>query len=116
MNEKCSSSLERLHFGIDVLELSVSVGMAGTFARLCVGLQAEAQTLQQSANQLLARAEAQISQRRGQMTLTLAHPQQGRLWIAADRGLHQVMQGFQKPRLGLGRWLAAAALSANPRA
>ena len=99
-----------------MLELSVSVGMAGTFARLCVGLQAEAQTLQQSAHQLLASAEAQVGQRRGQMALALAHPQQGRFWIAADRRLHQVIQGFQKPRLCLGRWLTAAALSANPRA
>ena len=55
-----ASSLERLHFGIDVLELSVTVGMAGAFARLCIGLQAESQTLRQSANQLLARAEAQF--------------------------------------------------------
>jgi hypothetical protein len=38
------------------------------------------------------------------------------LRIAADRGLHQVIQGFQKPRLCLDRQLAAATLSPNPRA
>jgi len=37
--------LEYLHFGIDVLELGVSVGIAGAFARLRIGLQTEAQTL-----------------------------------------------------------------------
>ena len=40
----------------------------------------------------------------------------GSFRIAADRGLHQVIQAFQKPRLGFGRRLAAAPLSANPRA
>jgi hypothetical protein len=56
------------------------------------------------------------SGRRRQMALALAHPQQGRFRIAADRGLHQVIQGFRKPRLCLGRRLAAAPVSANPRA
>src|ERR1700722_10620514 len=50
------------------------------------------------------------------MALALAHPQQGSFRIAADCGLHQVIQGFQKPGLCLGRWLAATPLSANPRA
>jgi hypothetical protein len=87
--------------------LSVTVGMAGAFACFCIGLQTEAQTLQEPANQLLASAEAQVGQRRGQMALALAHPHQGTFRIAADCGLHQVIQGFQKPRLCLGRWLAA---------
>jgi hypothetical protein len=98
-----------------VLELRVPVGMAGAFARLCIGLQAEAQAFQQSANQLLACAEAQLSQRRGQMALALAHPQQSRLRIAANRGLHQIIQGVQKTRLYLGRRLAAATPSPNAR-
>src|ERR1700733_669950 len=50
------------------------------------------------------------------MALARAHPQQGSFRIAADCGLHQVIQGFQKPGLCLGRWLAATPLSANPRA
>ena len=54
-DDRLAGSLERLHFGIDVLELSVTVGMAGAFARLRIGLQAEAQTLQEATNQLLAR-------------------------------------------------------------
>src|SRR5580698_395029 len=58
-----ASSLECLHFGIDVLELSVTVGMAGAFACFCIGLQTEAQTLQEAANQLLASVEAQVGQR-----------------------------------------------------
>jgi hypothetical protein len=93
-DDRLAGSLERLHPGIDVLELGVTVGMAGTFARLRIGLQAEAQPLQEAADQLLARDEAQFRQRRGQTALALAHPQQGRFRIAADRGLHQFVQGF----------------------
>ena len=115
-DDRLAGSLKHLHFGIDVLELRVAVRMAGAFARLCIGLQAEAQTLQQSAHQLLASTEAQCGERRGQMALAFAHPQQGSLRIAADRGLHQVIQGFQKPRLCLRRRLAAAALPPNSRA
>ena len=50
------------------------------------------------------------------MALALAHPQQSSFRIAADRGLHQLIQGCQKSRLCLGCWLAATPLSANPRA
>ena len=49
--------------------------------------------------------------RRRQMALALAHPQQGSFRIAADRGLHQIMQDFQKPRLCLSRRPAAATRS-----
>jgi hypothetical protein len=37
-DDRLASSLERLNFGIDVLELSVAVGVAGAFARLCIWL------------------------------------------------------------------------------
>src|SRR5215212_2911760 len=73
-DHRFAGSLERLHLGVDVLELSVAVGMVGAFARLGIGLQTEAQTLEQTANQLLTRGEAQLSQRRGEMALALAHP------------------------------------------
>ncbi len=94
----------------------VAAGMVGAFARLGIGLQAEAQALQQAADQLLAGGEAAFRQRGGQTTLALAHPPQGGLGIAADRWFDQLVQGRQNPRLGLGRWLAAAARSPNPRA
>src|SRR4249919_3496184 len=57
-DDRLAGSLERFHPGIDVLELGVTVGMAGTFARLRIGLQAEAQPLQEAADQFLARDEA----------------------------------------------------------
>jgi hypothetical protein len=69
-----------------------------------------------SADQLLAGGEAPRRQRRRQMALAFAHPQQGRFRIAADGRLHQLVQGGQNPRLGLGRRLATAASSPNPRA
>ena len=99
-----------------MLELSVAIGMAGIFAGLGVGLQAEAQALQQAPDQLLTGDETPLGQSRGQMALALAHPQQGRFRIAADERLHQLLQGIQKPRLGLGRRLATATVAADPRA
>ena len=86
------------------------------FARLVIGLQAEAQALQQAANQLLTRDEALLGQRRRQMALALADPQQDSLGITPDRRLHEVVQGLEKTRLRLGRLLAPAAPPANPRA
>jgi hypothetical protein len=56
--------LERLHFSVDVLELGVAVGVACAFARLAVGLLAEAQAIQQATHQLLAGGEALLRQRR----------------------------------------------------
>ena len=74
---RLTGSLEGRHVGVDVLELGVAVGVAGAFARLAIGLQAEAQPAQQAANQLLAGGEALLRQRRRQMPLALADPQQG---------------------------------------
>ena len=42
-DRRLTGCLERRHLGVDVLELGVAVGVAGAFARLAVGLQAEAQ-------------------------------------------------------------------------
>jgi hypothetical protein len=56
-----AGNLERRHVGVvDVLELGVAVGLARALARLAVGLQAEAQALQQAAYQLLTGGEAQL--------------------------------------------------------
>src|SRR5271165_56411 len=111
-----AGSLERLHLGVDVLELRVTIGMADAFACLAVRLQAEAQTAQQAADQLLAGDEAPLGQRRRQTALALADPQQSRLWIAADRRLHQFVQRLQKSRLGLDRRLAATTPTTHPAA
>src|SRR5208337_1929374 len=115
-DRRLAGSLEGSHLGIDVLELGVAVGVAGALARLGIGLQAEAQATQQAADQLLASREASLAQRCRQMALTLAHPQQGGRGIAANRRLHQLVQGGQNPRLRLDRWLAAATRTTHPPA
>ena len=115
-DHRLAGSLEGLHFRVDVLELGVAVGVAGALARLGIGLQAEAQTVQQAADQLLAGDEVLLGQCRRQMALALADRPQGSLGIAADRRLHQLVQGVQKPRLDRGRRLACAAPPTNPRA
>ena len=66
------------------------------------------------AHQLLARGEAALGQGRRQMALALADPQQGSLGITADGRLHQLVQGFQKSRLGLNRRLAATTRPTHP--
>ena len=43
--------------------LSIAIGVVGTFAGLAVGLQAEVETFQQLANQLLTGDEAPLGQR-----------------------------------------------------
>jgi hypothetical protein len=63
-DHRLPSGLECFHRGIDMLELSVAVGVVGTFARLAVGLQAEVEALQQAADQLLTGDEAPASDRR----------------------------------------------------
>jgi hypothetical protein len=115
-DRRLAGGLELLHRGVDVLELGVAVGVAGALAGLAVGLQAEAQAAQQAADQLLPRGEAPLGQGRGQVALAPADPPQRRLRVAADRGLHQLVQRLEKPGLGLGRRPAAASRSAHPGA
>lgn len=108
--------MECCHLGVDVLELSIAVGATGSFARLAVGLQAEAKAAQQPANQFLSCRKTLLGQRCRQMALALADPQQGSLGIATDRGLHQIVQCRQKSRLRLNRRLAATTYPTNPGA
>jgi len=88
--------------------------MTGPFARLGIGLQAEAEFLQQTAHQLLAGGETLLGQRHRQFLLALADPKQWRLRITADRRLHQFVQGLENPWLLLGRWLSAGTFPTNP--
>ena len=99
-----------------MLELSVAVGVVGTFARLAVGLQAEVEALQQAADQLLTGDEAPLGQRRGEMALAQADPPQRSLRVTADRRLHQLIQSFQDPGLRLDRGLLSTTPAANPLA
>src|SRR5205823_2941466 len=80
---RLAASPEALDRSVDVLELRVAVGMLGSFAGLGVGLQAEAEVLQQAADQVGAGPVAPLGQRGGEMALAAAHPKQIGLWIAA---------------------------------
>jgi len=95
-----ASRLERLHFSVDVLELGVAVGVARAFARLAVGLQAEAQATQQAAHQLLAGGEALLRQSCRQTTLALADPQQGS--FRDHRGLTTAPTRSRLPKVQVG--------------
>ena len=99
-----------------MLELSVAVGVVGSFARLAVGLQAEVKALQKPADQLLTGDEAPLGQRRGEMALAQADPPQRSLRVTADRRLHQLIQGVQDPGLRLDRGLLSTTPAANPLA
>ena len=76
--------MERLHLGVDRLELRVAIGVMRASLGLAVGLQAEPQTPQQPSDRLLARAETTLGQRTGQIALATANPQQCRLGVAAN--------------------------------
>src|SRR5580700_3713409 len=109
-DHRLPGGLECFHLGVDMLELSVAIGVVGTFAGLAVGLQAEVETFQQPANQLLTGDEAPLGQRRGEMALAQADPPQRSLGVTADRRLHQFIQSFQDPGLDLDRGLLSAPL------
>ncbi len=80
---------------VDVLELDVSVRVAGAFPGLGICPQTEVQSLQQATDQLLAGDEAPLGQRRRQMALALADPQEGCLGITTDRQFQRIFQRFQ---------------------
>src|SRR5436305_9412735 len=92
---------------------ALRVRMLAALAGLAIGLQAETEAPQQPPNQLLAGGETALGQRAGQVPLTPAHPQQGRLRVAANSRLHQFAQRLQQPRFGFGLWLTAATRAAN---
>ena len=79
---------------IDVLELCVAVGMLAPFAGLGVGLQAEAQILQQAADEVGTDLIALCGEAGGEVSLASADPQQGTLWVATDGGHDQVQQSL----------------------
>jgi len=101
-NSRLAGGLERLHLGVDILELRVAIGVVRALTGLAVGLQAEPQTPQQPSDQLLACAETALGQRTGQITLAPADPQQRRLGVTANGRLHQLSQRIEQPRFSLG--------------
>src|SRR3954449_13439011 len=115
-DRRLAGGLPGLHPRVDVFELGVAVGVACALAGLAVGLQAEAEPAQQSADQLLAGGEAALGQRASEVALALADPQQGGLGIATDGRLHQLAQSLQQARLRLQRRPASTARAADAAA
>lgn len=60
----CPPRRKALYGIVDVLELRVAIGVLATFAGLCIGLQAEAQILEQAADQIGAGAISLLGKRR----------------------------------------------------
>jgi hypothetical protein len=81
-----------LHFGIDVAELSVPVGMADALRGLAISLQAEPAILEEFAHQRMADLVTLGLKRRREPAQALARPAQRRLRIAARRRLDQSLQ------------------------
>src|SRR5688572_24730334 len=83
--------------------------MAGSLARLAVGLAAVLQLTQQQADQLLTDLEPLAAQSLGEGALAAADPAQRRFRVAADRILDQALQRGEQPRLTVDSALATAA-------
>ena len=94
-------------------ELSVTVGMALTFARLAVGLQAELLLMQQFSDGGPSNLVTQGHQGAGQLRERFARPAQRRHRIAARVRLHHRQQIGEQRRVFLQERLAAPAGTAD---
>ncbi len=102
---------EPRHLGAEVLELRVSVGMRGPFARLAVALQAVPRLVEQGRHGAVAHRMRLPGQFLGQRARALDRPSQRRLGIAPRGRFHQAVQRRQQLRVVQDR---AAASSARP--
>ena len=99
---------------IDMLELGVATWMLATFARLGIGLQAEAHVLEQASDDRVVDMKASDGQLACQMSLTPADPQQRRLWVAANSRRDQIGQSLEQAGLLDHRRLAATTTAPHP--
>ena len=99
--------LEARRLGVDVLELSIAIGMLVAFARLAVGLQAVAGFVQQPRHRTIADPMALTGQLRRQPASALAGPTQGRHRIAPRQRFQQRLQGGNQRRVGLRQAFAS---------
>ena len=104
----------RLHLIVEVTELRVAVGMAGSFAGLAVGLQAVAHLAQQIGHDVMADAMAKPVQPGRQVAQALGRPQQRRHRVAARRRLDQFLQVGEQARVGDDQRPAPTAFAAHP--
>jgi len=108
--------LELLGAPGDVLELRVAVWMLSPLARLAVGLQAVAQSVQRLADGLMAHRVALARQLGGQRAHALAGPAQRRHRVAPGGRLHQFLERRAQPRVDVdhagttGAWAPHAML------
>src|SRR5262249_11408948 len=107
-------ALEALDTGVDVLELPVAVGVLEAFAGLGVGLQAEAEFLEQPTDPIGAGPIVHPGRGRGQMPAAAARPQQRRLRIASGGRGDELLERLEQAGLLDRCRLAAAALPPDP--
>jgi hypothetical protein len=106
--------LKRSHLPVDVLELSIAVGVRRTFPHLAVGLQAVTTLLQQHRHGTIRDRMVLLRQFLGQFGSALAGPTQRGHGIAARRGVDQPFQSLQQTRIRLRQFPASAARRSYP--
>jgi hypothetical protein len=112
-DNRLAPSQAPLHLPVQMLKLSVAVGMIRPFFGLAVGLQAVAQRVQQIRHHLMTDPMLQPCQFGGQLADALARPPQRRFRIAPRSRFQQPLQiGLQRAILVHGL-LPAATLAAD---
>src|SRR6202034_398684 len=105
-----------LYLPVQMLKLSVAVGVVGALLRLPVGLQTVAQFMQQIGHNLMADLMLHSFQFRGQLTHALAGPTERRLRIPARGGFQERLQiGLQRRILVAGSFASTALFADTSR-
>src|SRR5687768_17427797 len=97
----------------NVLELCVSIGMAGSFECLAIRLKAVPHLPQHSSNHARACCVLKNDQFGRESTNALARPPQGRFWVSARCGVDQSLEIGSKRGVLVYGLLAPSARSAN---
>jgi hypothetical protein len=98
---------------IDVLKLSLAVGVGGALAGFDVGLQAVAQQPQQFRDRREMHGVALLTQRRREIPDALGRPDQQRLRIATTASLDQSLEIFQQRRVEIAQRVASPSASTH---
>ncbi len=103
----------RLCLCVDILELRITIRMLRPLEGLAVGLETEAQLLQQLRDAAGADLVAERLKLGGQLVQALGGPAQRRHRIAPGRRVHKALKVGQQRRISLGHRLAPAAMTAH---
>ena len=113
-DNRLALSLKELNLLVNLLKLSVAIGMLFSFARFTIGLQAISRFVQQLGNR--ARPDGMIFLRQflGQAIRTLTCPPQWRLRIASRHRLDQGFQCIDQIRIVVGCTPPSTTRASNP--